>query len=288
MKRLSRNPLSAVGRSQSSAWVRRSHLEDYEPPRHSLTLEPPRHSVSLEAPFHSLPLEPPFHSLPLEPPRPSFFTQTRRTESKSGILGHFRALFSSHNGGACHRKDKHTHEPTNEERNMLQKVKEIRARDELKISNVVKSNGRNYWNKNTLEEPESTRYYIEDHGTQQPPRHSLSSRYIENYSSGWQPTDQIEEVEPPQSLTSPLHYGLPGWQPTEIEEVEPPPYLTWQPTQIEEVEPPQSLTWRPTQIKEVEAPHYLTWQPTQIEEAPHSLTSPPHTLTSRTRRPDQA
>uniref|UniRef100_A0A2N9G8C8 Uncharacterized protein n=1 Tax=Fagus sylvatica TaxID=28930 RepID=A0A2N9G8C8_FAGSY len=148
----------------------------------------------------------------------------------------------------------------------------------------------------------TTRYYIEDHGTQQPPRHSLSSRYIENYSSGWQPTDQIEEVEPPQSLTSPLHYGLPGWQPTEIEEVEPPPYLTWQPTQIEEVEPPQSLTWRPTQIKEVEAPHYLTWQPTQIEEveppqsltwqptqieeveAPHSLTSPPHTLTSRTRR----
>jgi hypothetical protein len=168
----------------------------------------------------------------------------------------------------------------------------------------------------------STRYYIEDHGTQQPPRHSLSSRYIENYSSGWQSTDQIEEVEPPQSLTSPPHYGLPGWQPTEIEEVEPPPYLTWQPTQIEEVEPPQSLTWQPTQIeevkppqsltwqptqiKEVEAPHYLTWQPTQIEEleppqsltwqptqieeveAPHSLTSPPHTLThsftSRTRR----
>uniref|UniRef100_A0A2N9IG81 Uncharacterized protein n=1 Tax=Fagus sylvatica TaxID=28930 RepID=A0A2N9IG81_FAGSY len=100
----------------------------------------------------------------------------------------------------------------------------------------------------------STRYYIEDHGTQQPPRHSLSSRYIENYSSGWQPTDQIEEVEPPQSLTSPLHYGLPGWQPTEIEEVEPPPYLTWQPTQIEEVEPPHSHG--PTQIKEVEAlPH---------------------------------
>jgi hypothetical protein len=112
----------------------------------------------------------------------------------------------------------------------------------------------------------STRYYIEDHGTQQPPRHSLSSRYIENYSSGWQPTDQIEEVEPPQSLTSPPHYGLPGWQPTEIEEVEPPPYLTLQPTQIEEVEPPQSLTWQPTQIEEVEPPHYLTWQPTQIEE----------------------
>ncbi|GMY24710.1 hypothetical protein FCV25MIE_19952 [Fagus crenata] len=148
MKRLSRNPLSAVGRSQSLAWVRRSHLEDYEPPCHSLTLEPPRHSVSLEAPFHSLPLEPPFHSLKLEPPRPSFFTQTRRTESKSGILGRFRALFSNHSGGACHRKDKHTHEPTNEEWNMLQKVKEIGAKDELKISNVVKSNGRNYWNKN--------------------------------------------------------------------------------------------------------------------------------------------
>ena len=120
----------------------------------------------------------------------------------------------------------------------------------------------------------STRYYIEDHGTQQPPRHSLSSRYIENYSSGWQPTDQIEEVEPPQSLTSPLHYGLPGWQPTEIEEVEPPLYFTWQPTQIEEVEPPQSLTWQPTQIEEVEAPHSLT-SPT------HTLT---HSLTSRTKR----
>ena len=111
----------------------------------------------------------------------------------------------------------------------------------------------------------STRYYIEDHGTQQPPRHSLSSRYIENYSSGWQPTEQIEEVEPFDSLT---------WQPTQIEEVESPYSLTWQPTQIEEVEPPQSLTWQPTQIEEVEAPHSLT-------SPPHTLT---HSLTSRTRR----
>jgi hypothetical protein len=70
----------------------------------------------------------------------------------------------------------------------------------------------------------STRYYIDDHGTQQPPHHSLSSRYIENYSSGWQPIDQIEEVEPPHSLT---------WQPTQIEEVEPPHSLT---------SPPHTLT----------------------------------------------
>jgi hypothetical protein len=136
----------------------------------------------------------------------------------------------------------------------------------------------------------STRYYIEEHSTQQPPRHSLSSRYIENYSSGWQSTDQIEEVEPPQSLTSPPHYGLSGWQPTEIEEVEPPQSLTWRPTQIKEVEAPHYLTWQPTQIEELEPPQSLTWQPTQIEEveAPHSLTSPSHTLThsftSRTRR----
>ena len=83
--------------------------------------------------------------------------------------------------------------------------------------------------------------------------HSLSSRYIENYSSGWQPTEQIEEVEPFDSLT-------------------------WQPTQIEEVESPYSLTWQPTQIEEVEPPYFLTWQPTQIEEVepPYSLTSPPH------------
>uniref|UniRef100_A0A2N9HF64 Uncharacterized protein n=1 Tax=Fagus sylvatica TaxID=28930 RepID=A0A2N9HF64_FAGSY len=87
------------------------------------------------------------------------------------------------------------------------------------------------------------------------------------------PTDQIEVVEHPHSLTSPPHYGLPGWQPTEIEEVEPPHPLTWQSTQIEEVEPPHFLTWQPTQIEEVEPPH--------------SLTSPAHTLThslkSRTR-----
>uniref|UniRef100_A0A2N9HG42 Uncharacterized protein n=1 Tax=Fagus sylvatica TaxID=28930 RepID=A0A2N9HG42_FAGSY len=69
-----------------------------------------------------------------------------------------------------------------------------------------------------------------------------------------QPTDQIEEVEPPHSLTSPPHYDLSGWQPTEIEEVEPPHSLTWQPTQIEEVEPPPSL---------ISPPHTLT----------HSLTS---------------
>ena len=114
--------------------------------------------------------------------------------------------------------------------------------------------------------------------------HSLSSRYMENYSSGWQPTDQIEEVEPPHSLT---------WQPTQIEEVELPYSLTWQPTQIEEVELPYSLTspphyglpsWQPTEIEE------FTWQPTQIEEVepPYTLKSLPHTLThshtSRTRR----
>uniref|UniRef100_A0A2N9FY97 Uncharacterized protein n=1 Tax=Fagus sylvatica TaxID=28930 RepID=A0A2N9FY97_FAGSY len=135
----------------------------------------------------------------------------------------------------------------------------------------------------------STRYYIEDHGTQQPPRHSLSSRYIENYSSGWQPTDQIEEVEPPQSLTSPLHYGLPGWQPTEIEEVEPPPYLTWQPTQIEEVEPPHYLTWQPTQIEEVEKEnlHARSSRPRLSASLSHSLLSSLYSLSSPpSRRPE--
>ncbi len=82
---------------------------------------------------------------------------------------------------------------------------------------------------------------------------SQSSRYhIENYGlPGWQP-NEIQEVQPARhSLSSRYNienYGLPDWQPNEIQEVKPPP-------------------------------HSLTQEP-----PPHSLTSPPHSLFTRTSR----
>uniref|UniRef100_A0A2N9H844 Uncharacterized protein n=1 Tax=Fagus sylvatica TaxID=28930 RepID=A0A2N9H844_FAGSY len=224
-----------------------TQIEEVEPP-HFLTWQPTQ--IEEVEPPHSL--TSPAHTL-----THSLTSRTRMTGP--GIMDRVIALFSS--GGGRHKKK---HQLTTLEKKMLKEICPTEIEEVEPPYSLT-------WQPTQIEEVEPPHSLTSPLHTL---THSLTSRTRRTGSGIMDcPTDQIEVVEPPHSLTSPPYYGLPGWQPTEIEEVEPPHPLTWQSTQIEEVEPPHFLTWQPTQIEEVEPPHSLT-------SPAHTLT---HSLTSRTR-----